>query len=137
MIFNKIFIDTAPFVYIIENSNDFADSTENKISKFAQNSKFITSVITYAEFCVKPKKHNDKIVIEYFEKFLSNINCDLKNIDLPISNITADLRAKYTTLKTPDAIQLATAIYFNCNIFLTNDKKLKIVEEIKVVLVTD
>ncbi len=40
-------------------------------------------------------------------------------------------------LRTPDALQLATAIHHNCNKFLTNDKKLKQISEIKVILITD
>jgi predicted nucleic acid-binding protein len=44
----------------------------------------------------------------------------------------AKLRAKYKGLKMPDAIQLATAKYISCKEFITNDKQLKNVEEMKV-----
>jgi predicted nucleic acid-binding protein len=39
------------------------------------------------------------------------------------------LRATYT-LRTPDAIQLATAIYSQADFFLTNDKQLSAITEI-------
>ena len=42
---------------------------------------------------------------------------------------------KYQGLKGMDAIHLATAIYFKCDIFLTNDSQLHQVSEANVVLV--
>lgn len=44
----------------------------------------------------------------------------------------ADLRAKYSWLKTPDAIHLAAAIESGCDAFLTNDRRLERCTEIKV-----
>jgi len=47
---------------------------------------------------------------------------------LPVtSNVfteAARLRADHPTLKTPDAIHLATALYHRCNEFWTNDERL-------------
>lgn len=42
-----------------------------------------------------------------------------------------ELRVNYN-LKTPDAIQLATAMENNTDVFLTNDERLKRVKEIEV-----
>lgn len=42
------------------------------------------------------------------------------------------LRAKYTRLKTPDALHLAAAILSGSDVFLTNDPRLKVVTEIRV-----
>ncbi|MEA2043309.1 MAG: PIN domain-containing protein [Bacteroidota bacterium] len=135
--FNKVFIDTAPLVYIVENINDFADPAENKIIQLSTNSIFITSVITYTEFCIIPERTNNQQLIKEFGELLTILNCDIKNIDITIAKATSKLRAKYQSLRTPDALQLATAIHHNCNKFLTNDKKLKQVSEIEVVLITD
>lgn len=44
------------------------------------------------------------------------------------SILAAELRAKYG-IKTPDALFLATAILENANIFVTNDVRLKRIEE--------
>jgi predicted nucleic acid-binding protein len=40
-------------------------------------------------------------------------------------------------LRTPDAILIATAIMAGCDAFLTNDKRLKQVTEIKVLVLED
>jgi predicted nucleic acid-binding protein len=53
-----------------------------------------------------------------------------------IAKLSAGLRAKYS-LKTPDAIQLAAAIYCSADYFLTNDKRLATVKNIKVLTLED
>ena len=54
-----------------------------------------------------------------------------------ITKIAAKLRAKYKGLKGMDAIHIATSIYYNCDIFLTNDAQLKQVSEANILLVDD
>ncbi len=111
--FNKVFIDTAPFIYLLEFNNIFSNYSENAIKNFGDNSTFITSVITYSEFCVKPKKTNNLFAISDFKDFLRMLECDMKIINLEISDIASDLRAKYKFLKTPDALQLAKQYIIN------------------------
>ncbi len=135
--FNKTFIDTAPFIYLLEYNEILTDKTKQVFGSFNVDTKFMTSVITFAEYCVKPKKINKLKAITEFKNLLNDIECDIKNIDINIAGITAELRAKYQFLKTPDALQLATAIYHNCNKFITNDRKLKQISEIEIVLITE
>ncbi len=135
--FNRTFVDTAPFVYLLEYNEVLTNKTKQVFCGFNGNTQFITSVITYAEYCVKPKKINNQKAIIEFENLLNDLECDIKNIDINIADTTAELRAKYTFLRTPDALQLATAIHNNCDKFITNDKKLKQITEIDIVLIAD
>jgi predicted nucleic acid-binding protein len=48
---------------------------------------------------------------------------DIFDLNTEISRLAANIRAEYN-YKTPDSIQLATAINYNSDYFLTNDKKL-------------
>jgi len=52
-------------------------------------------------------------------------------ITVEIAELAADLRARYN-LRTPDALQVATALAHRCEAFLTNDARLKRVAEIRV-----
>ena len=68
------------------------------------------------------------------------INSDsisLVDLNISISEKSAKLRGGYSFLKTPDAIQLATAIEFNANYFITNDKRLKDIAELKVLVLDE
>ncbi len=53
-----------------------------------------------------------------------------------VSLKAAELRAKYG-IKPPDAIQLASVIYRNSDVFITNDQRLDAVDEIKVLTLKD
>ena len=67
-------------------------------------------------------------------KTLNVLKC---HIDEKIAVTAAKIRAKYSGIKTPDSLQLASAIESGCSLFLTNDKQLRQVEEIKILLVDD
>lgn len=58
------------------------------------------------------------------------------DVTAAIAQQAAILSAKYN-FRTPDAIQLATAIEFNADYFLTNDSRLKSANEMDIVAVAD
>jgi predicted nucleic acid-binding protein len=47
------------------------------------------------------------------------------------------LRGKYPYLKTVDAVQIAAALDAEADVFLTNDKKLSGIKEIKILVLSD
>jgi len=55
---------------------------------------------------------------------------------LAIADRAASLRARYR-LRTPDAIQIATALQTRVDAFLTNDRDLRRVEEVPVLLIDE
>lgn len=54
-----------------------------------------------------------------------------------VAEYASFIRSKYQGIKAMDALQLASAIQNNCDVFLTNDKQLKQVQEISVLLVDE
>jgi predicted nucleic acid-binding protein len=58
------------------------------------------------------------------------------DINAEVAIKAASLRAKYKehNLRTPDALQLAMALEANCPAFVTNDKRLSIVQELDVIV---
>ena len=134
----KKFIDTAPLIYIIEDHPEFAEKIINLISEsLVQGDFFVTSVITILEFGVKPERENRQDVIQKFHELLNKLNTEIEDIDERIATKAYQLRAKYQFLKGMDSIQIATALIKNCEEFITNDKKLKKVEEVLVILIEE
>lgn len=77
------------------------------------------------------------MLIQKYQSILGNsVGFDLIPLSKSIAYQAAELRAKYT-LKTPDAIQIATAIQTNCHAFLTNDKGLKRIVELQIWILDD
>lgn len=135
----RIFLDTAPFIYLIEDNPKYAKPVANYIAEqiIVNEAILFTSAITIAEFCVKPKRNNELVVIEKFRNKLNEHQVTIFNITEHIAELSADLRTKYPSLKNFDALQLATAISSGCDKFLTNDHELKQIKEITIVLVED
>jgi predicted nucleic acid-binding protein len=135
---SKIFIDTAPFIYILDNHPEYRQATQNFIrQKYLQKSVFITSILTFMEYTVKPKQMKDNKAVESFNNFLTEIGCQLIPINFEIADIGSDIRAKYPNIKAFDALQVATALHTGCNQFVTNDKQLKQISEIEFVVISE
>jgi predicted nucleic acid-binding protein len=98
------------------------------------------SIISFLEILVKPKKENNIFIENRYKLILINYpNLSIINIDHKIADIAARLRADYS-IKTPDAIILATVIAMDVNYFITNDVRLKNIcdnENIKVITIED
>ena len=64
-------------------------------------------------------------------------NLGLIEISAGIAERAGKLRGQYSDLRTIDAIQISAAIDVGADAFLTNDKKLKQIKEIKVLILKD
>jgi len=134
----NIFIDTAPLIHYIED-NELYSSVLDEL--FEQNLEMkvqlTTSTITLLEVLVLPLKTNNFDLVEKYKSLLCQSDTfEIWNIDMEIAEKAAELRAKYQ-LKTPDAIQISTAICRFSDYFLTNDKRLKIVSELNVLILDE
>lgn len=129
----KIFIDTAPFIYLVENHPVFAKKMKTLITDAIVNGEeIITSVVTISEYGVKPTRENRPDLIKKFEELLARLNVEVLIIDQSAARKAYELRAKYQFLKGMDAFQLALSINEKCHRFITNDKRLKKISEISI-----
>lgn len=93
---------------------------------------FITTSITLLEVLVKPIRENKHLLVQQYRDILTRADgIEILDINSIIAETAAHIRAKYN-LRTPDAIQLGAAIETNCDYFLTHDKRLRDIEEIRV-----
>jgi len=97
----------------------------------------ITSTITLIEVLVHPfRNKNETLVEKYRDILLYAEGLTTFEINHKISEMSSRLRAKYT-IKTPDAIQIATGVLYGAAKYLTNDLDLKKIEEIEVLVLDD
>jgi predicted nucleic acid-binding protein len=77
------------------------------------------------------------ILVEQYQSILCNSpSIDILDLNIEIAKKAAGLRAKYG-LKTPDSIQVATAVYSSADYFLTNDIRLRAVKEIEILILDE
>lgn len=134
----KIFIDTAPFIYLIEQHPDFSEKVKTYfIDRFKSGDEFVTSVVTISEFGVKPHRDRRLELIVQLKDFIEQTGINVLPIDLTHAELAAKLRGKYPSLKGMDAFQVDVAIDAECSKFLTNDKPLAKLDEIEAVVVSE
>jgi len=135
---SKICIDTAPFVYFIENNPKYFAMLEPLFSEIdAEKTNAVTSTITLLEVMVLPLKNNDKALADkYRDILLNSAGLTTHEVSHDMAGMAARLRAKYS-IRTPDAIQIATGIILEADAFLTNDINFKKVNDIKVFILDD
>jgi uncharacterized protein len=124
-----IYCDTSVFIALRELSP--ADPIQVALVELfsidnAQDSPFLkTSLLTTAELMVKPfKDKNVDLEIFYRGISVSNSFLEIGPLTHDIMLNAAQLRAKYSSLKLPDALHLATGLAFGCSHFLTGDNRL-------------
>lgn len=135
----RICLDSMCFIYQFTGNKLYSPLTNNIVSLLEQNKiKAITSVVTVVEIFVHEEKMSDALTIKAYEQtFLTIPNLEIIPIDWNIARFASKFRAKYSFLKTPDALQIATTLLKGCNGFITNDAKLKKVKELKVISLAD
>ena len=133
---NRVFIDTAPFIYLLERDDEYNRTVYNQFENWFNNkSVLLSSVLTLSEVLVSPKQKKQSALECKYRYLLKDILSEpLIVIDEEVAEKTAFFRVKYK-LKTPDALQIAAAIHAGSDIFYTNDKSLKKVKELQVVTV--
>lgn len=134
--FKKIFLDTAPIVYYLEN-NEMYYPVMKRFWRNAETCDYVTSAVTVTEYLTYPYQQNKIRLINDFNAFIDGMEINIKSIDREIAEKAAKIRAEYKFFKTMDALQLATACLSGCDLVLTNDKQLKQFKEIKCVTVEE
>mgnify|MGYP001077808516 CR=1 FL=1 len=128
-------IDTVAFIYHLEENQRYLPFT-NVLFEMVENGtiKAVTSVVTVMEILVKPKKERNEQAVQEYKFILQTFpNLKIKPIDFHTAEKAADIRAKYG-IKPPNALQLGAALTEGANAFVTNDEKLKQVEEIETII---
>ena len=128
-------LDTAPLIYFIEDHPQYADAVGPFFASLASRDfQAITSVITLLEVLVHPLRNNNPtLATQYREILLHTEGLNIDPLDQDIAEEAARLRAIHG-IRTPDAIQLATAVKGSASFILTNDSNLPAVSGMQVLV---
>lgn len=132
---SRIYFDTAPLIYWIEERPQYFPMVQPVFEAIGRGLKTgISSYITLLEVLVLPlRDRRFDLVSKYRNLLLSDPNVEVVTIERDVSESAARLRAKYSGLKSPDAIHLAAAQIRGADLFLTNDQRLNQITEVKIV----
>ena len=129
-------LDTAPFIYLIEEHPQYLPIVRPAFAAIAAGKlPAVTSGLTLLETLVQPYRVGNAVLAERYEALLTRSRgLHLVEITRAVCRVAAQLRAAHA-LKTPDALQLATALITKCPVFLTNDRELAAVPGIRILTV--
>jgi predicted nucleic acid-binding protein len=116
----RIVCDTNPLIYLLDGNRD--------IARFLDNKQIYLSVITELELFGKSNLSFQDT--EIINSLLDG--CFIININQEIKHIYREIKQKYT-IKLPDAIVAATAIYLDMPL-LTFDKGFKSVSNLQLIM---
>jgi predicted nucleic acid-binding protein len=134
----SIGIDTSVVIYAVEAHPRYLLLAQ-QIFRWARGAKgnVVTSTITMTEALVKPYRQGDVALIQEFHALLATYpHLDWVAPNLHIADRAAQIRADHN-LRTPDAIQAATAMATGVRGFITNDPVFRRIPSLEVLVLHD
>jgi predicted nucleic acid-binding protein len=117
---SKVFVDTAPFICVLESHPVFADVFVGLFEAAADGRLTVAlSTVTLAEVLTGPYKAGRTALAKRYEKALCQF--EVVPVSVPVAALAAQLRAQHR-LKLPDALQLAAALEAGATAFVTHDR---------------
>jgi predicted nucleic acid-binding protein len=134
----RIALDTSIFIYHLQPNPKYLAYTDLIFSWLERpESRATTSAITMTELLVWPYREGDEQLANDFYGLLStHPNLEWIAPDLEIAELAARIRALHL-LRTPDAIQAATAVDSQATGLITNDAIFERVEEFQTLVLDE
>jgi len=119
----RAFWDTNLFIYLIEENPLYLGKIDTLLSYLDNEGyEIITSTLTVGEILTKPYKDGRLDLVQKYQIFFEDIF--LVDLDRHTASRFAQMRAQ-CNIKTPDAVQIASAIQGGADLFVTNDERLQ------------
>lgn len=128
----RVFPDAMVVIYLVEQRATFAPRAEAWLA--ANPCDLVSSDLIRSETLVLPTRNGNRALIAEFEDYFQFTVAEWAPIGRAVYDRVIDIRARHG-FKTPDAINLATAVEAGCDAFLTNEPKLAVYTGIRVELI--
>jgi predicted nucleic acid-binding protein len=131
-------LDTAPLIYFIEDVTPYADLLNPVFDRLESHALgAVTSTITLAEILTKPLVDKNFTLVDEIKFTIRAFSTlSMVAIDEKLAEAAALIRARYA-IRLPDALQIAAAIQGEATLFITNDRRLKKVDGVEVLVLAD
>lgn len=128
----RLYLDSSPIIYLVEQQAPFAAKVLGRIG--VPGVTLASSDLALMECLVVPLRQNNSSLANDFSNFFSVQIAHRIAFTEPVFRKGAEIRARFG-YRTPDALHLAAALAGACDVFFTNDARLKSFPDIAVELV--
>lgn len=127
-------MDSAALIYFIEDDPRYADVLMPLFESAAAGERaLVVSALSLLEVLVVPYRAADTRLAEAYETLLTRSSgVRLVDISRDVLRAAAQVRSRHS-IRTPDAIQVATAVLSRCSALVTNDRRLPTIPGLNVV----
>jgi len=134
----RVFLDTAPAIYFLEGHPSYFTRMETFFRlRREKGIVVVTSPVTLAESLVYPIRRGLSPQIEQFRRLIVAGNgVEFRGIGSAAAERAAQLRA-VTMIPLMDALQVGVAVDSGCDVFLTNDRRLSKLQDIRFLVLDD
>lgn len=131
-------LDTTPLIYFTEENPTYIEVIDPFFKAVGSGELMVvTSIVTLLEVLVRPiRDGNLKLAQRYRDFLLNSRSVTTRFLYQGIAEEAARLRAAHN-IRTPDSIQMATAIFGGASFFLTNDTRLPSLPNLKTLVLED
>ena len=133
-----VYFDSAPFIYAYEGRQPYRNLLAPIFLGVRDGTMHaVSSWITVSEVLTMPYRCGQWDLLEkYRDVFGLSSNICVLSLTMEVADLTAQIRGKHR-LKTPDAIQWATATLNEVDYFLTNDQGFKILNDERILIIDE
>ena len=133
-----VVIDTMIWIYLFEDINPYATPAEYLVQAM-QEGRFhgVVTPVTIAELIVKPLENGREDIADRYRQVLATAeNLSMVPVDYHTGWLAGSMRAKYS-MPLPDMFQIAVCLQYDYPLLITNDKLLKKIKEVNVLLLNE
>jgi predicted nucleic acid-binding protein len=124
-----VYLDTNPIIYLTEGNPAFKAQIASLFEALdAADARLVTSELTLAEVLVRPLREQDTALVEAYERLFDTL-LQAQPVSREVLLLSAQLRAETRTLRTPDAIHVATAALVQASHFVSGDAGIRTLPE--------
>ncbi|MBI1998542.1 MAG: PIN domain-containing protein [Deltaproteobacteria bacterium] len=105
---------------MVEHVPQYGDLVAQRLSS---TDALVVSDLSRLECRVKPMRDGNTALLDEFDRFFNESVSEVHALSREVIDRATEIRSLYG-FKTPDAIHLAAATVSNCELFLTNDRRL-------------
>jgi predicted nucleic acid-binding protein len=131
--------DSTPLIYYLERHPRYLPLSRELFGAIGrQLAVGLTIILTLLEVLVVPLRAGRESLASDYRRLLTHTRgLTLFPVDQAICERAAKVRADHSWLRTPDALQTATALEHGAQVIVTNDNRWKRLKEIPVVVLED
>jgi predicted nucleic acid-binding protein len=129
----RVYLDSNVFIAAMENPGAHSDHAWWIINAIEESQIVgVTSEITLAEILVKPIELGDRdLAAAYEQMIMPGVNFEVLQVRREILIGAAQMRARRSSMRLPDAIHISTALASRCSHFVSDDQRLHSIESLK------